>query len=1295
MRHKSLISRIIILFLYTSFLLPFIPVPVTHAFYTPNYFYDNFNANNMDKWTIYGGTWSASTGVATVNAGPGYKAIATNEILGDLDFMTDVQFDSLAGNAGVIFRVSNPAVGADSYTGYYAGLDSAGSVILGKANNNWTFLASTAFTVTANTTYRMRIVALGSSIKVYVNDMNTPKINVTDTSYTSGLIGLRTYNAPARFDYITASEFNVPTAPVEKVKNRSPLLQTPFYPLPLGSVKAEGWLLNQLQLLRDGATGYAEEIHSTVLGKESIWLGGPGVLTNGAKAPDEGVQYYLKGLVALAYTLNDANLIAKAQKYINWALESQNPDGSFGPKDFTVVDPPTYDYWPRMPFLYALKDYYEATGDSRVIPFMTKYFEWQRNTLSTIPLSQTGWGQARAGDNIETVLWLYNQTGEEALLTLADTLYAQAYDLTSIYTNNTFTDYRTFPNGDFDFMSQHGVNVAQDIKMPTIYYQRSKNPADRDAFMAGNIHLLRDNASITGVSPATEMLAGINSIAGQELCAIVERMQSNETAQMILGDSRIGDQLERIAFNALPGAMDKQNKIHQYYSAPNQVQSKSGDHAIRANFPNAFMPGPYSGFACCRFDLHMGWAYYVKNMWAATSDNGLAAMAYGPSHVTTKVGSSDVSVSLTESTNYPFSDEITFTLNTGTSVAFPLELRIPEWTKGATVLVNGVAQTGVTSGEFYTINRTWNNNDVVTLTLPMKVTTSTGINNSVGVERGPLVYSLKMDEVWTSVGRTNDPWDLTPSPVAGFNQYEVTPNNAWNYGLIINRDNPENFVTVTTSSMPTNPFIQSTTPVKLTVNAKKIPSWGINGGGIHAQEPPAGPIYSSEATESVTLVPYGAQNIRVTYFPVISKDSTESGPVKYEAEAATINDAGILSNNIYASGNKLVGGINNTGSYVEFGNVNAPAAGSYDVTVRYANGMGDSYSGWFSTHNLSVNAGGTDPQTYSLRYEPTQGWGKFGNVVKRVRLNAGNNVLRFAKGSDFAEIDYISIAPVKQLYKITNKNSGKVLEVANASTSKGANVQQQADNGITAGGQQWFLEPTVNGYFKIRNNNSDHLLEVGSDSTSAGANVDQWQDIGRKTEEWKFISTGDGYYKLQNRNSGLVLNVASSSTANGANIEQNTDTGVDAQKWLIEPIGNVKLISSSSGLAVEVANSSTLEGANISQYDDNSLPSQDWKFVSLNNGYFKIENRNSSKVMGLSNGDANGSNIVQTAYTGTTSQAWRLIINNDGSFQFMPQISTTRVADIYAGSLVNGGNINLWAITGGTNQHWFFKPSKY
>ena len=158
---------------------------------------DNFDDRDTVGWRTYGGSFSASEGRYTTAPSPGGKALLDTNFT---DFVQDADLTlrSTRGDAGVVFRVTQPSTGPDSYRGYYAGVTAAGRVVLGKASDGWTQLATA--TISSGSQHHVRVEAVGSTIRVYVDDLATPRITVTDTSYASGANGVRVFNTGAAFD---------------------------------------------------------------------------------------------------------------------------------------------------------------------------------------------------------------------------------------------------------------------------------------------------------------------------------------------------------------------------------------------------------------------------------------------------------------------------------------------------------------------------------------------------------------------------------------------------------------------------------------------------------------------------------------------------------------------------------------------------------------------------------------------------------------------------------------------------------------------------------------------------------------------------------------------------------------------------------------------------------------------------------------------------------------------------------------------------------------------------------------
>ncbi len=655
------------------------------------------------------------------------------------------------------------------------------------------------------------------------------------------------------------------------VSNRAPLAVSPLVPLPLKAITPRGWLRKQLELQAAGFHGHFEEISTFLQKDKNSWLDPKGEGDHGW----EEVPYWLKGFAHNAYLLGDADQIKEAQVWIEGAIRSQQPDGWFGPQKAKSTVRSTVegerDLWPNMIMLFALQSYYDYSGDARVIELMKRYARWQLAYFKSRPdrgadRSSTpywSWQQQRAGDALWNAYWLYNRTGDAALLELASEIQSWSADWT---------------NG---IASAHNVNIAEGFDTPAFYWQQSHNPRDLAAAERNWNWMRTEYGQVPGgMFGADEQYRPGFTGPRQaiETCGIVEEMLSDEQLIQVSGDAAWADRAEDVAFNSLPAAVTADFKGLRYLTAPNQPLSDGTTKApgIR-NAGAMFLMSP-SRFRCCQHNFGHGWPYFASSLWFATSDDGLAAVFYSESDVTAKVGPRATAVKVTEATHYPFDENIRLKISVGESVAFPLYLRVPAWCTAPELKVNGdtmVAEsvsfspgretrtrsaTTARAAGFIVLDRTWREGDTVELSLPMRLSLRRWAKNqdSVSVDRGPLTFSLQIKEDYRRDGGT-DKW---PS-------WDIFPASPWNYGLVLDPDNAVASFQVVQRDWPADnmPFTHQGTPIVLKSKGRRIPQWQLDEHGLIEELQPS-PALTREPVEEITLIPMGAARLRISAFPV-------------------------------------------------------------------------------------------------------------------------------------------------------------------------------------------------------------------------------------------------------------------------------------------------------------------------------------------------------------------------------------------------------------------------------------------
>ncbi|HEY6448672.1 MAG TPA: beta-L-arabinofuranosidase domain-containing protein [Acidobacteriaceae bacterium] len=172
------------------------------------------------------------------------------------------------------------------------------------------------------------------------------------------------------------------------------------------------------------------------------------------------------------------------------------------------------------------------------------------------------------------------------------------------------------------------------------------------------------------------------------------------------GEARFGDWMERAVYNGIGAALPM---------APNGRTFYYSDYLLggcQKTYYSAAWP-------CCSGTYIQDVADYHDIIYLK-GDRSLHVNLFVPSHVAWNV--EDTPVEVEQATDFPASDTTTLTVRPERPLKFSLKFRVPGWTEGASVSVNGEKQAiECRPGTWAAVNRTWNTGDRVEIHLPMKL----------------------------------------------------------------------------------------------------------------------------------------------------------------------------------------------------------------------------------------------------------------------------------------------------------------------------------------------------------------------------------------------------------------------------------------------------------------------------------------------------------------------------------------------------------------------------------------------
>lgn len=633
--------------------------------------------------------------------------------------------------------------------------------------------------------------------------------------------------------------------------------------LPLGAIRPQGWLNDQMQLMsnlqrRIGAlSGFV---------KDGEWSGG------------ESLPRYVRGLILLSSALDDKMLKEKIASFISPIFASANEGGDFGPKN-------TLSQTPKIEAVKALLTYYEATGNERVLPFLKKFFKNQFNTHTVSAM----WFDSRARllEEIEAIDAVYKETDLEWLHDLGEILRDASCDWFKIasrfpykkpynrYISQTALKHvqKVVLNGESvekaakrhkPFTPEYadkewkkrahqravttsGVNIAKAIKYP-VTYGRFIGDKDLSLISLKMIAALEKHyGTPIGAFSCSPRLASNKGVCAVDVESAVEMMESLVEVIRETRDYHAVDLLEKIAFNLVPGACFEDCSAVQDTVFVNQVEASASRKLPYSDAVGSFFTKKASRGAIAALSA------YPIYMQAAcmTCDNELNFLTYTPCTMDIAVGGAILTIA--ERTGYPFRNTVVFKVEQATvDTEVKINFRVPGGTMMQLISGGQVVASGTKEISVKCILKT-GSTFMLKMNIPLAVEENS--DGSESLYKGNLLMSLKLPyEI------TQDAQDRRMLYVKSLKKWNVAPILARKGGAKSLHEEERTEV----NDITQKPFSFDIPPFELKIRSKNVTNWDFDVNGF-AQIPKNG-SFSEESLERA-YVPFGCTLVRMAKFP--------------------------------------------------------------------------------------------------------------------------------------------------------------------------------------------------------------------------------------------------------------------------------------------------------------------------------------------------------------------------------------------------------------------------------------------
>ena len=664
----------------------------------------------------------------------------------------------------------------------------------------------------------------------------------------------------------------------ESQRGPRPPERAKLIPLPFGAITARGWMRTMLERSRDGMGGHFGEFDPDQFEKPyatrdydaSIPGSKASMPENPGWCAEMSAEYRLAQLM-LGVALGDRGLLERFHAWRDAALLLQDAEGDGYLGSFKKTHDRHIDFnaWGCHYAYRALLLDYERTGEGRILDAVHRGLLWfVRNWAGDKKTNYAG----------PTIIWpmaeVYRLTGDARLLAFCED-YAKWLNENPSWKPPTNPGWFSDMTGSFDEFSledraYHVVAYAVRSQLPGILsLANGVDELKARSLLTFDRYYDRVGWQATW-APCTqrEHTGPTGCVRVTEYCNFLSWMEYMQWLAQLTGESRFGDLIERMTFNAAMGARKKDERAIAYDSSPNQfMATTTSDEGGNQKYNEAYTPCLYP--ACCPANsLRLVPSYLAKAV-MGTPAGDLAVNAYGPYHV-------DASgVTLDLDTEYPFEDTVRIRVNARGGWNGALLLRRPEWARSCTVTKNGKEVAATCENGWISVKGPWREDEVaISFVNAPRVRPVREIDQEEPlrtVEYGPLVFAQALKERWTVAKQD---WRSRPLP-EGWDWYDVTcaekpviyampPSTIYDAGVI------------RVKRTPSAGYPWENPPIRLEVPMVRAPqAYPQDPEKAEHNVPPCNPVpvEGTESSEMVELVPFGTTNLRLTCFPTTTKEN--------------------------------------------------------------------------------------------------------------------------------------------------------------------------------------------------------------------------------------------------------------------------------------------------------------------------------------------------------------------------------------------------------------------------------------